>query len=330
VLLFSGKETAAGFNCVSLNRTLSNGETNTLVVTCFPTTLAGQPLSPFPPGETDGASATRVKDYSHWPQQFRGTANGAVLQFTVLLLVDDGCVETAIGTEPIVGALSSTPQVALAVQEQMAAAAAAGTSFSPEALGVLVQPMGINTFDRLYFLNFNAQRTDRLNGSSDLEYHYTSLGAAPLRRQAVENTVDVLLSSLSIQQAADVRAFRAQPNITAHALRYQIMYVEPRPTVQVVKEVQSYTLSNFVSDVGGFLNLLAVGLLFLFPVRFAPTTERVFLAHWLLLKWNNRHTLPNDSARDRQPASEPDAQHMTALKHSLLDHQHDGARSERS
>jgi hypothetical protein len=62
-------------------------------------------------------------------------------------------------------------------------------------------------------------------------------------------------------------------------------------SVQVIREVQPYTFGSFVADLGGYLNLLSLVLLLLFPIRFQPTKPRTFLALWLLRKWRTRHEL---------------------------------------
>jgi hypothetical protein len=49
---------------------------------------------------------------------------------------------------------------------------------------------------------------------------------------------------------------------------------------------------------GGFLNLLTLALLFLFPMTFDPTQPRTFLALWLVQKYRRRKQWMAESDRD--------------------------------
>ena len=52
--------------------------------------------------------------------------------------------------------------------------------------------------------------------------------------------------------------------------------------------VTPYGVVTFLSDLGGFLNLLTVALLFLFPLAFKATEPRTFIVLMLADKWRAR------------------------------------------
>jgi hypothetical protein len=62
----------------------------------------------------------------------------------------------------------------------------------------------------------------------------------------------------------------------------------------------------FVSDVGGFLNLLALLLLALFPIEQKPTRPRTLFVFWLWRRWNMRHQLHQQQQQPQQQLQQSD------------------------
>jgi predicted PurR-regulated permease PerM len=118
-------------------------------------------------------------------------------------------------------------------------------------------------------------------------YSYTSGGQVPLHQIYVSTSFKELVKRIEDPgERTRIEALHAKPGITTHLCRIQL---EPSTfSVEVIHEVAPYTLGSFVSDLGGYLNLLALALVLLFPLFFEPTKPRTFFAMWLLHKWQRR------------------------------------------
>jgi hypothetical protein len=242
------------------------------------------------------------------------------LGFVIVLLVDDAC--PAAQGMAAGGALSMTSFSAvnaLSAQQWLHSAPVSDdptTAAAIHELNLHTPILGVFPYDHAHVLGFRASQLVRLDGSQELQYDYASRGGAGLTRKFVEDLYnDVLSTWVSPEKYAAMQSFRnnsANGNVSLHLQQVTVSYATAAPMLQVIREVQTYTFSTFVSDLGGFLNVLAVILLFLFPLRFKPTQERIFLAHWLLLKWIHRH---DHKQAQQQPQQQQEHKPLQSIHH---------------
>jgi len=98
----------------------------------------------------------------------------------------------------------------------------------------------------------------------------------------------------------------SSPSSSLHPLSYFVSMVCVVPQqfkVEVVREVTTYGLNSFVSDVGGFLNLLALAVSLLFPLAYSAITPRRFILLNIRDKWIKRRKA-NDEPKQAQCKSQ--------------------------
>jgi hypothetical protein len=108
---------------------------------------------------------------------------------------------------------------------------------------------------------------------------------------------------------------RTDPNVTLSAdLGRRAFFPRAVAGARWSPEVSSYGLGAFVSDVGGFLNLLALLLLALFPIEQKPTRPRTLFVFWLWRRWTMRHQL--EQQQQQQPQQQPQQSDDDAYLHA--------------
>jgi hypothetical protein len=227
---------------------------------CIPVDAAGQPLV-----VTDSST---VAELQSWPQQFDDQWHALDFQVHFMILNPS---------------FSRDPLFVMQLAVMATVSGASGSLANPSRETFYLQS------GRQIGLSVSASVTQKLDGAEHMQLSYENTGE--LVYPATTAASDVffqrwLNSTTDALEREKMIAFKANPNVT-----YGFWEVTVFPSslrAQVVTEVQPYTLSNFVSDVGGVLNLLALSFLLLFPITFEPTQPRTFLAMWLIRKWRNR------------------------------------------
>jgi hypothetical protein len=219
---------------------------------CFPADSSGEPLlGPVqaPAGEKDGSTANdfTLAELQQWPQQFR--ADGAeALSFDVFRFVDLEQLATGeLFVNPAVQVFSASLQQALMVQEKY-----------PQDLSNALDVFSVAAlldYDKRCILQLSASRHVALGGQETMTYSYVPLGCQSIPpaqngwyfQKLLNSTTDALERQRLLE-------FDANPNMTF--LHAQVEMHPPSLQIELVREVQTYTLDSFVADLGQLSNHL--------------------------------------------------------------------------
>jgi hypothetical protein len=249
-------------------------------VFCTPADASGRPLLSdiSTPGEKDGSSASglSLEELQKWPMQFSAVAIGfEKLMFRVLIVTPTAMLSPFF--VPYVTMNSMTPEQAL--------------SFLQDNSQPLSSEGFIFNFGRVQGINFVATLSKSVDAQESLKYAYQSKGTDLTTDAFAEACFQSLLNHTEdVAERQRLADARASP---ANTLLMVQVYIEPSSMeIQVISDHLPYTLSNFASDLGGYLNILSLSLVLLFPLAFAPTRPRSFLLLWLHAKWQQhwKHT----------------------------------------
>jgi hypothetical protein len=217
-----------------------------MVTSCLPLDPSGVPLpilAQAPADERNGASGSRYSFadmLQQWPYHF-SRMDGGALAIDVLLLSD-------VATEDGAG-FEWTPLMApdaLALQEQRSA----GVPNAGDRLGT-----GINLeYMRTYKLQLSAKLTIHLDGSETLQYSFENSGYSATSPVQVERGWSNLLNVSSPAERSRLIELRARSNVTL--LMTTLSYI-PAFDVRVVREVQTYTVSTFIAELGQAASIAA-------------------------------------------------------------------------
>ena len=122
----------------------------------------------------------------------------------------------------------------------------------------------------------------------------------------LNQTLDFLLESLNVTDPAEFRrleALRSQPGV--QFFFNQLCFLPASFNIQVITETHPYNWLAFLSDLGGFANLVTVAVLFLFPLAYQATQPRSFLVFFLADKWKARNKQQQHTAGATKAAAAP-------------------------
>ena len=263
---------------------------------CVPVDSAGIPIlgsQIAPASELNGATAASLAlaYFESYQLQFTGLPHeGLIFESFLLLNVEQSPPSFFL---PSLGLWSMNPQESLSMQEILSRTPSSAT-FDPTTDMTFSLMM---TYGRCHFVQFIASRFIRLDGSEELKYIYYPQGEQILSTspEFTNERFAALLNATSDElERSRLQTLRADPNVT---LSYSRLKVRPASMyVQVIREVQPYTFASFVSDVGGFLNIMVLFLIFLFPFTIHTARPRTFLVLWVLVKWRKFQSNHNVSA----------------------------------
>jgi hypothetical protein len=261
--------------------------------------LNGQPL--IPPTLND-VSPPSPLPFSKWPLQFTATTDKLCIYSHFLV----NSTALNIRDSPIALTMGFVPLSAQQLSKGLGLIATGHTeSDDPLVLQYAGEVVGQTpfTFSSTHDVRFRVNKIIRLNGSVELDYVYDTGKDIPFVPRGYEFMAQTWLSTISNTSTAEYIYLQSllvdalnNPETKIKYLATRICFAPDSFQVQVVTEVAPYGSTNFISDLGGFTNLLTVALLFLFPLLHSPPQPRVFLPMMLLAKWRARSSSRNDAS----------------------------------
>lgn len=139
-------------------------------------------------------------------------------------------------------------------------------------------------------ITFAASRIVSVEGDERLEYEYSKGADFSYSPAILELQLDAIIADrVAANDSLAVDQMNAWRNDTEVQFLYnQLCFAPASYNVRVVRAVRTYGIVSFLSDVGGFLNLLTIVLLFFFPFAHKLVEPRSFLGVWLGERWKQR------------------------------------------
>lgn len=256
---------------------------------CESLTASGRPvLDPAnAPGELDGFSA-RSLPLSNWALQFTPTFQGIdKLCFQIdVLLNRTAQLSAGLDATPMfsMSALSSPAMLAM---HEIASAGLVASPNDPALQWIFIREdyssVACLPFDSVTQLETATTRTVQVSKSTNYIYDYQALGSTPMSPANKEQNWQRLLNQTQdATERAALQSLKDDP--TSH---YASALVCAKPRSFIIQEVALFRIYGWgplISDLGGFLSILSVVLLLLFPlIHNEPKLREFKLVS--LLKW---------------------------------------------
>ena len=267
---------------------------------CQPADAQGNPFLTPLPGEMDGASALgmqdTLEDAAQWPLQFTGSTDALCLTSFVFLNITKLPPEIPLSQMLFALVPLSLPQL-LAMEEHMAVGA--NIPSDPRMwsfVNSLTSPT-VMEYQQRHLVRLTATKTVHTNGEHEWTYSYNQGKDLNLMDIDLQSYADTMLNNTAITDPtlhAQILALlpgasMGQWNDSTIKLRISDVCFTPSSyTVQVVRETSTYGAISFLSDLGGFANLVSLVMLALFPLAMNVVRPRSFVVLWLSDKWAAR------------------------------------------
>lgn len=220
---------------------------------CVPTDRDGKRFFPATgePVEVEGGN-TDISDPAVWPLQFRGQQDSACIG-SHMLLNKTRMTQPAF-IEPTFGFVALNAGEVAETGRRVADGLNGHTSDVLSFLNRIHTPL-LFSYQQYHLLQFSATRQIQLDGSSQLEYLFGQTQHLALSEPFLAEQYDSILNDTSpggsLESAADhALLLRLRNHSEVVYKTQQICFVPATFLVQEIRQIRSYTLTNFLSDVG--------------------------------------------------------------------------------
>jgi len=165
-------------------------------------------------------------------------------------------------------------------------------------------------YDSLHTITFRPHRRETLDHVITYQYDYNLAGGFSLNDVAKDMLWWELYNRSSIGTRWFLRKARYEWDEDLELKVTRICTVPATFDVQVSTEVTTYGFESFLSDVGGFLNLLSLFFVLLFPLTYKVTQPRSFVAMYIAYKCR-RVQRRKKRTRSRTGSSDDESHHAS-------------------